>query len=295
MRLELFRHIIRNVVGIEFVEILRLVAAEVGRFELRSLAVKAMRLELFRHIIRKVVGIEFVETLRLVAAKVGNAVPIGSAAAEVRGNLVIRVEVMRRIAAAGEEVAQGGERAPERARTIEQRAGDPEKAAVQGVGAQRGMEVQPAERGAGDGSDGLRADAGRNGQHDAADPHEARRRAQNRLADGRAAGRIARRMERMRQLRFLLYLYFDAETPTFRKKGGRFSEARLLGFVLDLDYLLAIIIATGLAHAVRKLHFSALGALHDARERQLPVRGTTGISSRLRNFSFRCCHGHTSS
>ena len=60
-----------------------------------------MRLELFRHIIRNVVGIEFVETLRLVAAKVGNAVPIGNAAAEVRGNLVIRVEVMRRIAAAG--------------------------------------------------------------------------------------------------------------------------------------------------------------------------------------------------
>ena len=84
-----------------------------------------MRLERFRHIIRNVVGIEFVEILRLVAAEVWNTAPIGSVAAEVRGNLVIRVKVVFCAAAAGEEVAQGGERVFERARTIEQRAGDP--------------------------------------------------------------------------------------------------------------------------------------------------------------------------
>ena len=74
-----------------------------------------------------------------------------------------------------------------------------------------------------------------------------------------------------------------------------FMRSTLFGFFLDLDYLLAIIVATGLAHTVRKLHLSAARALDDSRKRQLPVSATTGISSRLRNFAFRYCHGHTSS
>ena len=70
---------------------------------------------------------------------------------------------------------------------------------------------------------------------------------------------------------------------------------KLFLFFLNLDYLLTIVVAAGFARAVHQLHLAALGALADAGQAELPVRGTTGISSRLGNFSFGCCHGYTSS
>ena len=73
------------------------------------------------------------------------------------------------------------------------------------------------------------------------------------------------------------------------------KEGKLFLFFLNLDYLLTIVVAAGLARAVHQLHLAALGALADAGQAELPVRGTTGISSRLGNFSFGCCHGYTSS
>ena len=67
----------------------------------------------------------------------------------------------------------------------------------------------------------------------------------------------------------------------------------LLG--LSFDDLLAVIVTACLADAVAQLHLAAAGALYDARHGQLPMSATTGISSRLGDFSFRSGHSYTSS
>ena len=61
--------------------------------------------------------------------------------------------------------------------------------------------------------------------------------------------------------------------------------------LLDLQHLAVLVVAAAGAHAVRQLHFAALGA--DGARGHLGdvVSGTTGVRTSTAGFSFGYCHG----
>jgi hypothetical protein len=58
---------------------------------------------------------------------------------------------------------------------------------------------------------------------------------------------------------------------------------------LNSHHLLAVIVSASLADTMSQLHLVATGALHDARQAELPV-SATGIAAGLRTFSLGYCH-----